>query len=1015
VQYSDFVREARPKIHVATETRIETYEGTVWCVSVPVEPNLIIVRRIIQHKGVEVPSKSFIAMNSIYGALGAKQGRMPCVEVSESVTCIGRDMITATKIYVESHMARYVMSRMNLLSTGSSSDAMGAVCASNERRMQEAFQTGGLGPVRSVNASSPSQSGSTGLELAPSIPRNAQDEGETITALKSTVVDEKALEKARALAAAFAEAGMSPDAVNTATVVYGDSVSADTPLLVRRRRRRSGEVDYVTADRLASFASCGRARSLEWSSYGGDKQAIALGTADDGDGEIDVWTERGWTQIRRIIRHYTHKRMYRVQTPLGCVDVTEDHSLLDNHANKVKPGDVRVGSPLLHAPHHVGSLGAHLGPTLVPHIQNDPCDSTAFWKERDAEWAWLMGAFYVTATFETPGQHAPAAIVWHLPRESAHFRTRIVGALASTFGQISVSTAETETTTTTETTIHVSLDSGSLASPLREAFGCFYEGAGDGKRVPASIMRAPPSLVEAFLCGARQTAHKTADVPPAFAGMTVSILEHDDQEERFTVRGKLNAATLYYILRAHQGTVRIEHAHPQDAQESDIYVLAPSPKDGEDVEDTRICRIQVLERDSEAKGHYVYDLETESHHFGAGVGLLVVHNTDSVMIEFHGVPKTRAGVDLALHLGVAASDYITSKFPDQIILETEKAYWPYVLFRKKRYVGRLWSLNGKPPYIDAKGVEVKRRDNWTGMRNTYKKCLESMMTVADDGGSNRGIDAVKDIVLALVDDLIHDRVPLSDYKVSKSLKRDYSKCKSSPPHVVVRDKIRKRGGAEPLAGNRVYFVITVDHREKKVSARAEDPAYVAANPHLVRIDRLYYLNNLIKPFSALLEPCFLNPEVLFKPAAIEIAHQQTGQRSIMQYILASQQARSPTASSSPRLEEIGKDKDSDDDDDDDDDDDAFIEVDRARDERNANGKRPGSPLQSGTVRVVLPPRARSGQQPSAGSQLERRQSNVRYVPKGVQEQEAAKARKLKRNQPPPTSGPMTQYIMSRRL
>ena len=28
---------------------------------------------------------------------------------------------------------------------------------------------------------------------------------------------------------------------------------------------------------------------------------------------------------------------------------------------------------------------------------------------------------------------------------------------------------------------------------------------------------------------------------------------------------------------------------------------------------------------------YVYDLETENHHFSAGVGEIVVHNTDSVM------------------------------------------------------------------------------------------------------------------------------------------------------------------------------------------------------------------------------------------------------------------------------------------------------------------------------------------------------------------------------------------------
>ncbi len=40
--------------------------------------------------------------------------------------------------------------------------------------------------------------------------------------------------------------------------------------------------------------------------------------------------------------------MYRVLTHTGVVDVTSDHSLLDEHANKIKPTDVKIGSKLLH-------------------------------------------------------------------------------------------------------------------------------------------------------------------------------------------------------------------------------------------------------------------------------------------------------------------------------------------------------------------------------------------------------------------------------------------------------------------------------------------------------------------------------------------------------------------------------------------------------------------------------------------------------------------------------------------
>lgn len=329
-------------------------------------------------------------------------------------------------------------------------------------------------------------------------------------------------------------------------------------------------------------------------------------------------------------------------------------------------------------------------------------------------------------------------------------------------------------------------------------------------------------------------------------------------------------------------------------------------------------------------------------------GATVVYgDTDSVMIHFHGVPKTREGVEVALQLGVAASDYITTKFPDQIILDTEKAYWPYVLFRKKRYVGRMWTLDGKPPYIDAKGVEVKRRDNWAGMRKTYKACLEAMMERMD-------IDAVKDIVLRLVCDLKGDRVSLDDYKISKSLKRDYSKCKSAPPHVVVRDKIARRNpGSEPLAGNRVYFVITVDDRLKKKSARAEDPAYVAANPRLARIDRLYYLESLANPFGALLEPCFENPQQLFADAAVFIANQQKGQKPITEWM---------------------------------------------------GGKR------AAAAKAVDPEAAEAAERAQIAACIKRRRTDTTYVPAAVLKQQKTEARKAARKAPPPKTGPLTAFV-----
>jgi hypothetical protein len=58
----------------------------------------------------------------------------------------------------------------------------------------------------------------------------------------------------------------------------------------------------------------------------------------------------------------------------------------------------------------------------------------------------------------------------------------------------------------------------------------------------------------------------------------------------------------------------------------------------------------------------VYDLETENHHFSAGVGKLIVHNTDSNYIHFPHLKEAKETWEYAEHV---ASE-ITKMFPPPI-------------------------------------------------------------------------------------------------------------------------------------------------------------------------------------------------------------------------------------------------------------------------------------------------------------------------------------------------------------
>ena len=51
-----------------------------------------------------------ISANSVYGFTGAQVGKLPCLEISQSVTAFGRMMIEQTKNEVESRLGSYFFS-----------------------------------------------------------------------------------------------------------------------------------------------------------------------------------------------------------------------------------------------------------------------------------------------------------------------------------------------------------------------------------------------------------------------------------------------------------------------------------------------------------------------------------------------------------------------------------------------------------------------------------------------------------------------------------------------------------------------------------------------------------------------------------------------------------------------------------------------------------------------------------------------------------------------------------------
>ncbi len=118
-------------------------------------------------------------------------------------------------------------------------------------------------------------------------------------------------------------------------VYYGDSVTGNTPIIIRNNNIiRIVQIKDLGWNTFKTYI-CSKSK----------KEYILMFLHPLTN--IEVYTENGWTKIRKMIRHKTNKRLYRIYTKTSIVEVTEDHSLLKKNKEKIKPKECKIGTQLL--------------------------------------------------------------------------------------------------------------------------------------------------------------------------------------------------------------------------------------------------------------------------------------------------------------------------------------------------------------------------------------------------------------------------------------------------------------------------------------------------------------------------------------------------------------------------------------------------------------------------------------------------------------------------------------------
>ena len=440
-------------------------------------------------------------------------------------------------------------------------------------------------------------------------------------------------------------------------IIYGDSVTGNTPTIIRY----SGTAYIIEIRKLENL--------------------IKMHTRADGKLEgishgIEVWSDKGFTKINKFIKHKTNKCIYRVITPDGFVDVTEDHSLLDYHANILKPSEViRFKTQLL--------------------TSNLPLD------------------------------------------------------------------------------VHTNGINPYIISP--DKF---------------------------FICNSQAEALRYYAIANSL-GYDVNI---DFLINRYVILIK---------------------KRPQNKFLGNNLVL-------------EIKNLGIID-------DYVYDLETENHHFQAGVGKLVVHNTDSVFVRLWNIPKTEYA--RIPQIAKEMENYINKQFEGTVMhIEVERMLISFHKAKKQYaciYISKTGEIIFDIDKMYIKGMAPVRGDRIEILKEMLKQIVFRIIK----GDSFKFVALY---ILDVVQNVLSGRVPAeklySIMKVGVSYKSDNARMK------VFADKLRK-SGRPVVPGEKLRFVTIVEtHKDQKLGNRSVLDDVYEKDPDNYELDYKYYVRqNIAKQIDEIME------------------------------------------------------------------------------------------------------------------------------------------------------------------
>lgn len=582
-------------------------------------------------------------------------------------------------------------------------------------------------------------------------------------------------------------------------IVYGDSVTSDTPILLRI----NGKLHLTT---IGTY----ECNNPNWYQYHNDKLALNVKEAN-----ISIWTEMGWTIITRFIKHFTNKKIYRVFTTTGCVHVTEDHSLLNDSNEKITIKECQMNQTKLMT-------------SMILYDINKKSNESDYKIHYNYDELFLFGVYmkygriqfnHIFLDFSVDETFSSLSRI-----DKFYFMSKI---------------KNTSIQNVQYNNYCIKIYDDIFIKTCKKVF---YTSDTKCKTIPMNIVLSKnQTIVKSFYEGM------------IWKNKVMMFNSHDF----------ITLQSIYLFFHFHHFLRRKAIVYNKNELPT-LEVIESNQNDinQESNQDNTIKYISEITTNSEKIE--VYDLETENHHFHAGIGNLIVHNTDSVFVKFDftTLETKEQKLERAFQLGFDVEHNIQPLLRHPHVLEFEKVYFPYYLFSKKKYAGYKYEsdvynkFNHDMSIIihkfkkDFNGIAPKRRDSCLLAKTIYLDILWTLF-------NTNNIHIAYNLLQEKLTQLVNGKYPLETLIVTKTLKSFYENP-DQIGHKVLADRLEEQGFIKYMPNDRIPFIyVDIGTQEKNmISDTMEHPDLVKLKG--LKPDYVYYIekqlgNNIAQLFYLIVD------------------------------------------------------------------------------------------------------------------------------------------------------------------